>query len=151
VLLKGHEPLLRSKTPELVEQELYGLLLAHYVVRSVMAAGAEQAEVEPCRLSFKRSHEVLEDYLMERPGRRGPRAWLRRLVAEVGRQELRPKEPRSNPRVKKVTRCKWPGKKATDKGRVHERPFAEVCQVLAPGAAGAGPGPPAAPAGQATG
>jgi hypothetical protein len=138
VLLQGKEPLLRSKTPELVEQELYGLLLAHFVVRSVMAAGAVQAEVAPCRLSFKRSLEILEDYLMEKPGRGGKRRWLKRLVAEVSRQELRPKVPRSNPRVKKVTRCKWPGKKETDKGRMHERPFADVCRVVAPLGAGDG-------------
>jgi len=151
VLLEGKEPLLRSKTPELVEQELYGLMLAHYVVRSVMAAAAVLAEVEACRLSFKRSQEILEDYLMEKPGRAGKRAWLRRLVAEVSRQQLRPKEHRSNPRVKKVTRSKWPGKKAQDKGRVHELPFAEVCRVVSPEAAGAGQAKGPAPAVKGTG
>jgi hypothetical protein len=151
VLLEGKVPLLRSKTPELVEQELYGLLLAHFVVRSVMAAGACAAEVEPSRLSFKRSQEIVEDYLMEKPGRGGKRAWLKRLVAEVGRQELREKKPRSNPRVKKVTRSKWPGKKETDRGRVHERPFAEVCRVVTPSGAGAGQAKQPPPAGHATG
>jgi Insertion element 4 transposase N-terminal/Transposase DDE domain len=151
VLLGGKQPLLRSKTPELVEQELYGLLLAHYVVRSVMAAGAAQAAAEPCRLSFKRSQEVLEDYLMERPGRGGPRGWLRRLVAEVSRQELRPKQRRSNPRVKKVTRSKWRGKRAGDQGRVHAQPFAAVCCVLVPEAPGTGPTDEPAPDGPGTG
>jgi Insertion element 4 transposase N-terminal/Transposase DDE domain len=151
VLLAGQEPLLRSKTPELVEQELYGLLLAHFVVRWVMAAAAVQAEVEPCRLSFKRSQEILEDYLLEKPGRGGKRVWLKRLVAEVSRQQLRPKEQRSNPRVKKVTRSKWPGKKALDKGRVHELPFAEVCRVVNPEAAGAGQAKATAPAVPQTG
>jgi len=151
VLLEGHQPLLRSKTPELVEQELYGLLLAHYVVRVVMAAGAVQARVEPCRLSFKRSQEILEDYLMERPGRGGPRRWLKRLVAEVSRQELRPKQRRSNPRVKKVTRSKWRGKKAGDRGRVHARPFAAVCRVVVPEASGAETTEESAPDGPGTG
>ena len=151
VLLLGKKPLLRSKTPELVEQELYGLMLAHYVVRSVMAAAALVAEVEPCRLSFKRSSEIVEDYLMEKPGRRGKRAWLRRLVVEVSRQQLREKEHRSNPRVKKVTRSKWPGKKAQDKGRVHELPFAAVCRVINPSAAGAGQAKGQAPAVKGTG
>jgi hypothetical protein len=151
VLLEGKQPLLRSKTPELVEQELYGLLLAHYVVRSVMAQAAALAEVEPCRLSFKRSQEVLEDYLMEKPGRGGPRGWLRRLVAEVSWQQLRPKQRRSNPRVKKVTRSKWRGKKAGDKGRVHARPFAAVCHVLVPEASGAGPTDEPSPDGPGTG
>jgi hypothetical protein len=151
VLLQGKLPLLRSKTPELVEQELYGLLLAHYVVRAVMAAAAAPAEVEPCRLSFKRSREILEDYLMEKPGRGGPRGWLKRLVAEVSRQELRPKQRRSNPRVKKVTRSKWRGKKAEDQGRVHARPFAVVCRVLVPEASAAGPTDEPAPDGPGTG
>lgn len=151
VLLKGKMPLLRSKTPELVEQELYGLLLAHFVVRLVMAAGAAQAGVAPCRLSFKHSQEILEDYLMETPGRGGQGAWLRRLVAEVSRQELRPKQPRSNPRVKKVTRSKWRGKKAEDRGRVHERPFAEVCRLVLPEACGAVPAEGPAPDGPGTG
>jgi hypothetical protein len=130
VLLEGHQPLLRSKTPELVEQELYGLLLAHFLVRGVMAAAAVVAEVPACRLSFKRSQEILEDYLMEKPGPRGSRQWLRRLVAETSRQELRPKVQRSNPRVKKVTRCKWPGKKAGDTGRLHEQSFARVSRIV---------------------
>ncbi len=151
VLLRGEMPLLRSRTPELVEQEFYGLLLAHFVVRAVMAAGAAQARVEPCRLSFKRSQEILEDYLMEKPGRRGARGWLKRLVAEVSRQELGPKRRRSNPRVKKVTRSKWRGKKAGDRGRVHARPFAAVCRVLVPEAAGAGPAVAPAPDGPGTG
>jgi transposase IS4-like protein/DDE family transposase len=151
VLLKGKKPLLRSKTPELVEQELYGLLLAHFVVRSVMASAAVAAAVAPSRLSFKRSQEILEDYLMEKPGRGGQRAWLLRLVAEVSRQQLRPKQPRSNPRVKKVSRSKWPCKKAQHKGRVHARPFAEVCRIVNAEAAGAGPTKGPAPAGHATG
>ena len=37
VLLKGKQPLLRSKAPALVAQEVYGLLLAHFVARRVMA------------------------------------------------------------------------------------------------------------------
>jgi transposase IS4-like protein/DDE family transposase len=151
VLLKGHEPLLRSKTPELVEQELYGLMLAHFVVRSVMAAAAAVAAVEPCRLSFKRSQEILEDYLMEKPGRGGKRAWLRRLVAEVSQQRLGAKESRSNPRVKKVTRSKWRGKKGGDKGRVHARRFAEVCRVVRSGATGGGQATGPAPVVRETG
>jgi hypothetical protein len=146
VLLKGKKPLLRSKTPELVEQELYGLLLAHFVVRLAMVAAAWEADVAAYRLSFKRSQEILEDYLMEKPGVRGQRAWLRRLVAELGRQQLRPKVQRSNPRVQKVTRSKWPGKKPGDGGRVHERPFAEVCAIVPPGLPEGGRGETTAPA-----
>lgn len=34
--LKGADLVLRSKTPDLVRQEFYGLLLAHYAIRKLM-------------------------------------------------------------------------------------------------------------------
>ena len=43
---------LRSKTPEGVRQELYGIYLAHYAVRHLLAQAAVQAELDPDRLSF---------------------------------------------------------------------------------------------------
>ena len=54
--IKTHEraqrKVLRSKTPEGVRQELYGIYLAHYAVRALLAAAALEAEVDPDRLSF---------------------------------------------------------------------------------------------------
>jgi hypothetical protein len=54
--IKTHEraqrKVLRSKTPEGVRQELYGLYLAHYAVRVLLAQAAVQAELDPDRLSF---------------------------------------------------------------------------------------------------
>ena len=46
---------LRSRSPELVRQELWGLLLAHYAIRSLMAEAAAAAGLDPDRLSFMRS------------------------------------------------------------------------------------------------
>lgn len=46
---------LRSKSPELLRQELWGLLLAHFAIRSLMAAAAAAAGLDPDRLSFMRS------------------------------------------------------------------------------------------------
>jgi hypothetical protein len=46
---------LRSRSPELVRQELWGLLLAHYAIRSLMAEAAASAGLDPDRLSFMRS------------------------------------------------------------------------------------------------
>jgi hypothetical protein len=46
---------LRSKSPGLVRQELWGLLLAHYAIRSLMAEAAAAAGLDPDRLSFMRS------------------------------------------------------------------------------------------------
>jgi Insertion element 4 transposase N-terminal/Transposase DDE domain len=50
---------LRSKSPDLVRQELWGLLLAHYAIRSLMAEAAASAGLDPDRLSFMRSINVV--------------------------------------------------------------------------------------------
>ena len=50
---------LRSKSPELVRQEIWGLLLAHYSIRSLMTEAAESAGLDPDRLSFIRSINVV--------------------------------------------------------------------------------------------
>jgi hypothetical protein len=49
---RGQRKVLRSKTPEGVIQELYGIFLAHYAVRVMMARAATQADLDPDRLSF---------------------------------------------------------------------------------------------------
>jgi hypothetical protein len=51
---------LRSKEPGLVRQELYGLLLAHYIVRWWMHQSACEGNLDPDRLSFTRAVEVLD-------------------------------------------------------------------------------------------
>jgi len=51
---------LRSKEPGLVRQELYGLLLAHYIVRWWMHQSACEANLDPDRLSFTHAVEVLD-------------------------------------------------------------------------------------------
>jgi len=54
--IKTHErtqrKVLRSKTPEGVRQELYGIYLAHYAVRALLAHAAVERELDPDRLSF---------------------------------------------------------------------------------------------------
>ena len=54
--LRGARVVLRSKTPELVRQEFWGLLLAHFAGRGLMHEAALKADEDPDRLSF--SHAV---------------------------------------------------------------------------------------------
>ena len=54
--LRGARAVLRSKIPELVRQEVWGLLLAHFAVRGLMHEAALRADEDPDRLSF--SHAV---------------------------------------------------------------------------------------------
>jgi Insertion element 4 transposase N-terminal/Transposase DDE domain len=58
--LRGSRIVLRSKTPELVEQEFYGLLLSHYAIRSLMHEAALQADEDPDRISFRHSVRVVQ-------------------------------------------------------------------------------------------
>lgn len=65
--LRGGRVVLRSKTPELVEQECYGLLLAHRAVRALMLQAANQAALDPDRLSFTHAVRVVRRKLAHRP------------------------------------------------------------------------------------
>ena len=51
---------LRSKTPDLVEQELWGLLMAHFAIRQLMDQAAWQRELDPDRLSFMHAVRVVK-------------------------------------------------------------------------------------------
>lgn len=57
--LRGARIVLRSKTPELVEQEFYGLLLAHFAIRGLMHEAALKADEDPDRLSFLHAVRVV--------------------------------------------------------------------------------------------
>lgn len=57
--LRGARIVLRSKTPQLVEQEFYGLLLAHYAVRGLMHEAALRADQDPDRLSYTHAVRVV--------------------------------------------------------------------------------------------
>jgi hypothetical protein len=57
--LRGARVVLRSKTPELVRQEFWGLLLAHFAVRGLMHEAALRADDDPDRLSFLHAVRVV--------------------------------------------------------------------------------------------
>lgn len=61
--LRGARIVLRSKTPSLVRQEFYGLMLAHFAIRSLMHEAALQAGEDPDRLSFVHSVQVIKRHL----------------------------------------------------------------------------------------
>ena len=70
----GSRVLLRSKTPDLVRQEVYGLLLAHYCVRTVMHEAAQAKGEDPDRISFLHTVRVLRRKLPQAAGVFSPRA-----------------------------------------------------------------------------
>jgi hypothetical protein len=104
--LSGREVPIRSKTPAGVVQEIYGLMLAHYVVRRVMHDAAVVANQDPDRLSFIDSLRVLQCQLPESP-HVAHETWYRRLLSEVQQQKLRPRRDRWYARVIKRKMSKW--------------------------------------------
>lgn len=49
---RGAKMVLRSKSPALVEQEIWGHLCCHYAIRTLMFEAAHHADVDPDRVSF---------------------------------------------------------------------------------------------------
>jgi len=57
--LRGSQIVLRSKTPDLVRQEFYGLMMTHFAIRGLMHEAALQAGEDPDRLSFLHAVRVV--------------------------------------------------------------------------------------------
>jgi hypothetical protein len=108
--LNGREVLLRSKTPRGVVQELYGLFLAHRIIRQVMSDAAGTMQLDPDRLSFTNSLRVLQSHLHEAPVHTIAE-WYERLLRETCQQKLRPRRNRWYPRVVKRKMKKWDKKR----------------------------------------
>jgi len=116
--IKTHERLqrkvLRSKTPEGVRQELYGLFLAHYAVRALMAQAAVEAALDPDRLSFTEGFfvltETLDLALLLQP-EEAAESLLKRMRQRMTRQLLPVRRLRVNRREVKQVYNKYKPKK----------------------------------------
>jgi hypothetical protein len=94
---------LRSLQPVGVIQELYALLIAHFVVRALMHQAALAHDLDPDRLSFVNTLRLVTDAIPEfqlvDPADH-PRLWTR-LLHDIAHFRLPERENRSNPRVVK--------------------------------------------------
>jgi hypothetical protein len=57
--LRGPGRVLRSESPEMVRQELWGYLLAHYAISALICTAATSAGIDPDRVKFKRAVRVV--------------------------------------------------------------------------------------------
>jgi len=62
--VRGARIVLRSKTPELVRQEFFGLMMSHFAVRGLMHEAALRADEDPDRLSFLHAIRVVRRKLL---------------------------------------------------------------------------------------
>ena len=106
-----HRPALRSHRPAGVVQEIYGLLIAHFIIRKLAFEAAKQAKVSPRRISFTGTINVLRARLPEAPRSRHLIAeWYKALLEEISLEVLEKRRNRINPRVIKRPQSKWPKK-----------------------------------------
>jgi hypothetical protein len=94
---------LRSLKPVGVIQELYGLLVAHYAIRFLMHEAACQAGIDPDRISFVHTlnvvHDAIPEFQMTTPEQL-PQLYTR-LLHDIADDLLPERRLRSNPRVVK--------------------------------------------------
>lgn len=57
--LRGSKIVLRSKTPDLVKQEFYGFMMAHFAIRGLMHEAALKENLDPDQLSFLHAVRVI--------------------------------------------------------------------------------------------
>jgi hypothetical protein len=117
--LRGQSPTtFRSKRPDLVEQELYALLITYNAVRLLIRQAAEEHGKDPCSISFL---DALQHIINAAPlmMAHGPERWpdkfsyLLTLIADCDID--RPRRHRINPRVVKVKMSKFKRKNKTHK------------------------------------
>lgn len=135
-LLQPQQPV-RSKTPHLVIQELYGLLLAHYALRALMLQAAQTQGLDPDRISFVQARHLVVTLLPLLPvvPPRQRAVYRQQLREDLARDCLPPRAQRSNPRVVKRRVVKYRVRRAADQGSQHLRPFSHTIAMITMGAA----------------
>ena len=131
----GKTPTLRSKTPLGVLQEIYGLLIAHMTVRTLMAEAASKWDLDPDRLSFTGALQVISRAI---PRMQAAKTELLPIVYDMMLDEIAsqlnpPRRNRINPRVIKQKMSHFKCKRQEHyKIRQPQTSFQEAIYVLNP-------------------
>jgi hypothetical protein len=57
--LRGPGRILRSKSPDMVRQEIYGYLLTHYAISALICRAATETDIDPDRVKFLRTVRII--------------------------------------------------------------------------------------------
>jgi hypothetical protein len=115
-VLMDSEESLRSKTPAGTRQELWAIGLVYNLVRLEIQAVADEAGVEPRRISFAMSLRLIQDEWMWLSASNSPGAipkHLRKLRTNVARFVLPERRARSYPRAVKIKMSNYERKRPT--------------------------------------
>ncbi len=130
--LRGQSPTtFRSKRPDLVEQELYALLIMYNMVRLLIRRAADEHGKDPRSLSFLDALQHIIDAapLMTADPSHQSEDKFQYLLAVIADCEIdRPRRPRINPRVVKVKMSKF-GRKSK-KHKSEERDIEQELKII---------------------
>jgi len=113
----------RSKTPEGVLQEAYGILIAYNLIRSLMADAAVIHHISPLVISFVDTFEVIKASMahFERAIPENLPFLSRRLLDDIASCRIdRPRRQRSYPRKVRVKMSSYQRKVSSDKEIKHD-------------------------------
>ena len=121
--LKTHlreRAVLRSQRPDGVRQEIFALLISHFIIRKIAFDASLDAGVVPTRISFQATFKIFQSKLAEVAIIGEVKEWYRLIVAEAATEIIPPRNGRVNPRVLKKTTSAWTRKR--DKHRKPKQP-----------------------------
>jgi hypothetical protein len=124
--LRGPGRVLRSKSADMVRQEIYGYLLTHHAISALVCRAATEADIDPDRVKFKRTVRIIRRRVTDpafSPEQR-TRLLARVMASLATKRNLNPKRRnRTYPRVvKRARHNSYRVKTAADIGVRHDGP-----------------------------
>ena len=111
--LNARKTPIRSKKPRLVVQEIYGWLLAHWAVRSLIFSASTTTDKSPLRFSFTGTLRILRRAIsqFQQALPSSLPYFFSWLISEISEQIIPIRQGRTNPRVVKKPRSKFKARK----------------------------------------
>lgn len=121
--LNSRKTPIRSKKPKLVVQEIYGWLLAHWAIRSLIFRASSTTEQSPLQFSFTGTLRILRRAIsqFQQALPSSLPYFFSWLISEIAEQIIPTRQGRTNPRVVKKPRSKFKARKP-----VHRTGFTQL-------------------------
>lgn len=136
--LRGYQPtIFRSKRSDLVEQELYAILIAYNMVRSTIREATDREGNNPLLISFLETLQIIIEggpkmsATISKKRKRMELDYMYKMIADSLID--RPRRPRCNPRVVKQKMSNFRKKRKNDKSEIRnfEEDMVILCQKAA--------------------
>jgi hypothetical protein len=123
--MRGPGRVLRSRSPEMIEQEIWGYLLAHYAISALICTAATAAGIDPDRVRFKRTLHIVRRAISPALPPDEQASLTGQVMERITRKRhlSPPRRHRTYPRaVKRQRHGNYPVKKPGDHGTRHHGP-----------------------------